>query len=83
MLQVASDATEDGGVRFVLVVRPDLIKYPACGSKNIVRKGRHFRELQTGRIGLKPVLLVPKIPKCQSAGCGKRFKVSRFPGVWL
>ena len=38
---------QDGCVRFVLSVRPDWIKYPACGGKDIVRKGRRFRELQT------------------------------------
>jgi transposase len=67
---------QDGGVRFVLSVRPDWITCPACGSKAINRKGRRFRELQTVPIGLKPVFLVTEIPKCQCAACGKRFEVS-------
>jgi len=67
---------EGGGVRFVLAVRPDWIKCPACGSQEINRKGRRFRELQTVPIGLKPVFLVTEVPKCQCAACGKRFEVS-------
>src|SRR5512141_1283517 len=67
---------EDGCVRFVLSVRPDWIKCPGCGSKDIVRKGRRFRELQTVPIGLKPVFLVAEVPKCQCKACGKRFEVS-------
>jgi len=67
---------EDGCVRFVLAVRPDWIKCPACGSQDAARKGRRFRELQTVPIGLKPVFLVTEIPKCQCAACGKRFEVS-------
>jgi len=66
----------DGCVRFVLVVRPDWIQCPACGSREIARKGRRFRELQTVPIGLKPVFLVTEIPKCQCGACGKRFEVS-------
>ena len=38
---------QDGCVCFVLAVQPDWIKCPACGSKDITRKGRRFRELQT------------------------------------
>ena len=67
---------QDGCIRFVLAVRPDWIKCPDCGSKDIARKGRRFRELQTVPIGLKPVFLVTEIPKCQCAACGKRFEVS-------
>jgi hypothetical protein len=55
----------DGCVRFVLAIRPDWIKCPACGSQDIARKGRRFRELQTVPIGLKPVFLVTEIPKCK------------------
>ena len=38
---------QDGCVRFVLSVRADWFKCPACGSKEVNRKGRRFRELQT------------------------------------
>lgn len=67
---------QDGCIRFVLHVRADWIKCPACGSQEVSRKGRRFRELQTVPIGLKAVFLVTEIPKCQCATCGKRFEVS-------
>ena len=38
---------QDGCIRFVLSVKPDWIVCPACGGKDIVRKGRRYRELQT------------------------------------
>lgn len=73
---------QDGCVRFVLAVKPDWIKCPACGGQGIVRKGRRFRELQTVPIGLKPVFLVTEVPKCQCAACGKRFEAAPLcPGL--
>ena len=67
---------QEGCIRFVLSVRPDWIKCPSCGSQNIVRKGRRFRELQTVPIGLTPVFLVTEIPKGHCKAGGKRFEVS-------
>ena len=67
---------QDGCIRFVLSVRPDWMVCPACGGKDIVRKGRRLRELQTVPIGLKPVFLVTEVPKCQCAACGKRFEAA-------
>jgi transposase len=67
---------EDGCIRFVLSVRPDWVKCPACGGTVITRKGRRFRDLQTVPIGLKPVFLVTEVPPCACQACGKRFEVS-------
>ena len=67
---------QDGCIRFVLSVRPEWVVCPACGSKDVNRKGRRFRELRTVPIGLKPVFLVSEVPKCQCGQCGKRFEVS-------
>ena len=44
---------------------------PDCGGKEVGRKGRRFRELQTVPIGLKPVFLVTEVPQCQCLDCGK------------
>ena len=66
---------QDGCIRFVLSIRPDWIQCPGCGSRDIARKGRRFRELQTVPIGLKPVFLVTEVPQCHAA-CGKRFEVT-------
>jgi transposase len=67
---------QDGCIRFVLSVRSDWIRCPSCGGKDIVRKGRRLRELQTVPIGLKRVFLVTEVPKCQCAACGKRFEAA-------
>ena len=67
---------EGGCIRFVLAVHPDWVVCPACGSQDVNRKGRRFRDLRTVPIGLKPVFLVTEVPKCQCGQCGKRFEVS-------
>lgn len=67
---------EDGCVRFVLEVRPDLLVCPGCQSTEVSRKGRRWRQLQTVPIGLKPVFLVAEVPKCQCRECGQTFEVS-------
>jgi transposase len=56
---------EEGCIRFVLEVRPELVVCPDCHSQDIARKGRRFRDLQTVPIGLKPVFLVTEVPKCE------------------
>src|SRR6266705_545642 len=66
----------EGCVRFFLLVKPERLVCPSCQSREVSRKGRRFRELQTVPIGLKPVFLVTEVPKCQCAACGKRFEVS-------
>ena len=73
---------EDGCIRFVLEVRPELLVCPDCHRQEVSRKGRRFRELQTVPIGLKPVFLVTEVPKCQCRDCGKTFEVSPLcPGL--
>jgi transposase len=66
----------DGCIRFFLLVKPELLVCPGCQSREVSRKGRRFRELQTVPIGLKPVFLVTEVPKCQCRKCGQRFEVA-------
>ena len=66
----------EGCVRFFLLVKPELLVCPECGSREVSRKGRRFRELQTVPIGLKPVFLVTEVPKCECRECGQRFEVT-------
>ena len=67
---------DPGCIRFVLAVRPEMLVCPACGSTEVSRKGRRFRELKTVPIGLKPVFLVTEIPKGKCRRCGHRFEVA-------
>jgi transposase len=63
---------QGGCIRFVLSVKPDWIVCPACDGKDVIRKGRRFRELQTVPIGLKPVFLVTEVPKTIHVGAETR-----------
>jgi transposase len=67
---------QDGCVRFFLLVKPERLVCPQCQSRDVSRKGRRFRELQTVSIGLKPVYLVTEVPKCQCRDCHHTFEVS-------
>jgi hypothetical protein len=66
----------EGCIRFFLLIKPELLVCPECGSREVSRKGRRFRELQTVPIGLKPVFLVTEVPKCQCRECSQRFEVA-------
>ena len=66
----------DGCVRFLLLAKAEQLICPHCRSREVSRKGRRFRELQTVPIGLKPVFLVTEVPKCQCRQCGHSFEVS-------
>jgi hypothetical protein len=66
----------DGCIRFLLLVKPEQLICPQCQGREVSRKGRRFRELQTVPIGLKPVFLVTEVPKCQCRKCGHSFEVS-------
>jgi transposase len=65
-----------GCIRFVLTVRPELFRCPKCQSRDVKRKGRRFRQLQTVPIGLKQVWLITEVPQCQCRGCGQSFEIS-------
>jgi len=65
----------DSCVRFFLLVKPELLVCSGCQSREVIRKGRRFRELQTVPIGLKPVFLVTEVPKCQCRKCGRSFEI--------
>ena len=65
-----------GAVQFHLAVKPEQFVCPDCQSRNVIRKGRRERSLQTVPIGLQPVFLVTEVPKCECAACGKRFEAA-------
>ncbi len=72
----------DGAVKFHLAVQEAQLVCPACGSREVSRKGKRVRELQTVPIGLKPVFLVTEVPRCQCRGCGQPFEVAPpLPGA--
>ena len=65
-----------GTVEFHLRVAARLMVCPHCQGREIIRKGKRFRRIQTVPIGLKPVLLVTEVPRCQCGQCGQVFEVA-------
>ena len=65
-----------GTVEFHLVVASRLMGCPHCRWREIIRKGKRFRRIQTVPIGLKPVFLVTEVPRCQCRQCGQVFEVA-------
>lgn len=63
-------------LRLHLDVQADQFRCPQCGSREVSRKGRRHRELQTVPIGLTPVYLRTEVPDCACRDCGARFDLS-------
>jgi hypothetical protein len=58
-----------------LLAKPELLVCPRGPSREISRKGRRFRELQTLPIGLKQVFLVTEAPQGQCRSCGHSLEI--------
>jgi transposase len=65
-----------GTVEFHLVVASRLMVCPHCQGREIIRKGKRFRRIQTVPIGLKPGFLVTEVPRCECRQCGQVFEVA-------
>jgi transposase len=64
-----------GCIRFFLLVKAELLVCSRCQSREVRRKGRRFRVLQTVPIGFKKVFLVTEVPQCACRHCGQNFEV--------
>jgi transposase len=65
-----------GGV-FVSVEPLDkLYICPACRSRDVIRKGRRIRRVQTLPIGFHPVYLEVGVPRCQCHSCHHIFEIA-------
>ena len=66
----------DGGV-FVAVEPSDkLYVCPECRSRDVIRKGRRVRRVQTLPIGFHPVFLEVAVPRCQCNSCHHIFEIA-------
>jgi transposase len=66
----------DGTVQFHLALKAKALFCPRCQSaKEVIRKGRRCRILQTVPIGLKPVYLVSEVARCRCRRCQFTFEV--------
>jgi transposase len=66
----------DGGV-FVSVEPLDkLYICPECRSRQVIRKGKRIRRVQTLPIGFHPVYLEVEVPRCQCNICQHIFEIA-------
>ena len=67
--------TIGGVVRLYAAVREEQFVCPACGSWEVCRHGKRFREITMGPVESQRVYLVTEVPRCQCSDCGKCFEV--------
>lgn len=65
-----------GAVEFHLGVAERLLVCPHCQGRELIRRGKRWRRIQTVPIGLKPVFLVTEVARCECRGCGRVFEVA-------
>ncbi|MEQ2009949.1 MAG: transposase family protein [Limisphaerales bacterium] len=65
-----------GRVEFHLAVKEQELICPKCGAGPAMRRGKRWRHIRTVPIGLKEVVLVAEVPRCQCRECGHGFEVA-------
>ena len=65
-----------GGVFVDVEPKEELFLCPECGSREVIRKGKRSRQIQTLPIGFHPVYLEVEVPRCQCKACGKIFEIA-------
>lgn len=73
-----SNGTEvrHGGVFIAVHPGVSLYRCPECRSREVIRKGKRVRRVQTLPIGFHPVYLEVEVPRCQCNGCGRIFEIA-------
>lgn len=66
----------DGGVFVSLEPRDKLYICPECRSREVIRKGKRIRRVQTLPIGFHPVYLEVEVPRCQCKLCQHIFEIA-------
>lgn len=49
---------------------------PVCRSRDVIRKGKRFRSVQTLPIGFHPVYVEVEVPRCQCNSCQHIFEIA-------
>jgi transposase len=65
-----------GGVFLSVEPLEVLFHCPKCRSRDIIRKGRRTRRVQTLPIGFHPVYLETEVPRCQCKACQHIFEIA-------
>jgi transposase len=69
-------AVRHGGVFVAVEPLDKLYRCPECRSRDVIRKGRRIRCVQTLPIGFHPVYLEVAVPRCQCNGCQQIFEIA-------
>ena len=67
---------KDGGVFVDVEPKEELFLCPECGSRDVIRKGKRLRQIQSLPIGFHAVYLQVEVPRCQCKACGKVFEIA-------
>jgi transposase len=69
-------AIKDGGVYVAVEPRAKLFVCPDCRSRDVIRKGKRLRQVQTLPIGFHAVHLQVTVPRCQCKVCHHLFEIA-------
>jgi transposase len=67
---------KDGSVYVAVQPRDKLLVCPVCQSRDVIRKGKRLRQVQTLPIGFHAVYLQVTVPRCQCKACHHLFEVT-------
>lgn len=71
-----STEVKQGGVFVVVEPLDKLHVCPDCRSRDVIRKGKRTRRVQTLPIGFHPVYLEVEVPRCQCKACQRVFEIA-------
>jgi transposase len=64
-----------GGVFVAVEPLDKLYVCPGCRSRDVIRRGKRIRRVQTLPIGFHPVYLEVQVPRCQCKACLRLFEI--------
>ena len=71
-----STEVKRGGVFVAIEPLDKLYLCSECRSRDVIRKGKRTRRVQTLPIGFHPVYLEVGVPRCQCNSCGHIFEIA-------
>ncbi len=74
--RAAKTEVRHGGVFVAVEPLEKLLVCPACGSREVIRKGKRIRRVQTLPIGFHPVYLEVEVPRCHCKACQQVFEIA-------
>jgi transposase len=74
--QATTTEVKHGGVFVGLEPRARRYVCPKCRSRDVIRRGKRVRRVQTLPIGFHPVYLEVEVPRCQCNRCEHLFEIA-------